>query len=159
MAPSTPAPLPRLRSVAQAADHLDSTTSKLHELVARHALPSVRIGRAIRIPRDAVSRLASRPARAETEVRPFNLARTDRLESDPRELARLDHAADRISNGAPHRRLTSDAGPKAARCHREQQTSEPRQPDSREAANPDTDLHPCATGRRVDAESTREARS
>jgi excisionase family DNA binding protein len=95
MSPSTPAPLPRLLTVAQAADHLDSTTSKLHELVAPHALPSVRIGRAIRIPRDAVSRLASRPARAETEVRPFNLARIDRLESDPRELARLDHAADR----------------------------------------------------------------
>jgi excisionase family DNA binding protein len=68
------APLPRLLTVAQAADHLDSTTSKLYELVARHALPSVRIGRVIRIPRDAVSPLASRPARAETEACPSTLA-------------------------------------------------------------------------------------
>ncbi len=133
MSPSTGAPPPRLLTVAQAAEHLDTTTSRLYELAAAHAIPSVRIGRAIRIPQDALDPPAPRPD--EPEVRTSAAARTSHLQS------------------------TSDAVPMPERHHREQQASEPRQPNSREAPSAATDLHPRATRRRVDAESPRQARS
>jgi excisionase family DNA binding protein len=156
---STTALPPRLLTVAEAATYLGTTTSWLYELVARHDIPCVRIGRAVRISGDALNRLASRNAQAETEVCPSDLARTNRLASDSREhLARSGHP-DRLSSSPPRRSPTSDAVPMADRCHRGQQTREHPQPNSREAPSRDTDLHPRATGPRVDAECREEARS
>jgi excisionase family DNA binding protein len=138
MSPSTPAAPTRLLSVAQAAERLSTTASALYELVASQVIASVRIGRTIRIPEAALHRLQNEPAE---------------------HLAQPERATDRrsISTAQPH--LTSAAVPMPDRRHREQQASDPRQADSCETRNPDTDLHPCATSRRVDAESTREARS
>ncbi|TVR22635.1 MAG: DNA-binding protein [Nitriliruptor sp.] len=156
---STIPPPPRLLTVAEAAGYLGTTTSLLYELVASHDIPSVRIGRAIRIPGDALNRLASRNTQGETEVCASDLARTDRLASDSREhLARSDHA-DRPISSPPYRRPTFDAVRIADRCHCGRQTSGHPRPNSREAPSPDTDLHPRATGPRVDAECREEARS
>jgi len=131
----------------------------LYELVASHAIPSVRIGRAIRIPGDAINRLASRNTQGETKVCASDLARKDRLASDSREhLARSDHA-DRPISSPPYRRPTSDTVRIVDRCHPGQQTSEHLRPNSREAPSPGTDLHPGATGPRVDAQSSAEART
>jgi hypothetical protein len=47
MSPSTPAPPTRLLPVAQAAEQVSTTAATLYELVASHAIPSDRIGRAI----------------------------------------------------------------------------------------------------------------
>jgi excisionase family DNA binding protein len=138
MSPSTPASPTRLLPGPQAAEQLGTTASTRYELVASHAIPSNGIGRAIRLPEVALHRRQSEPA-------------------DP--LARADRAADRRSSSTAQRRPTSDTGPKAARCHREQQPSEPRHPHSCEAACPDTYLHPRATRRRVDAKRPREAQS
>jgi len=161
MPPSTIAPPPRLLTAAQAAACLGTTTSKLYELVARHAIPSVRIGRAIRSPRTPSTDSRPGPPRPSPRcVRSTNLTRTSRFLREPREqLAQADHAPDRISSSPPHRLPTSDAVPMAERCHRERQTSEHPQPNSREAPSPDTELHPRATGPRIDAESPEEARS
>jgi excisionase family DNA binding protein len=127
MSPSTTAPPPRLLTVAQAADHLGTTTSKLYELVASRALASVRIGRAIRIPQYA--------------------------------LDQLDRSGDqRRSSPSPHG-SAADTVPMLERSHSAQYPGEPRQPNSREAARSVTDLHRCATRRRVDAGRPREARS
>lgn len=156
MSPSTADP--HMLTVVQGADHLSTTTSKLYELGAKHAIPSVRIGRAIRIPQATLDPPAPRPD--EPEVRTSAVVRSSHLQTDPREhLAQPDHAPDQRSSSPTHRRSTSDAVPMPERHHREQQASEPRQPNSRETRDPGTDLHPCATRRRVDAESPREARS
>jgi excisionase family DNA binding protein len=138
MSPSTPASRTRLLPGPQAAEQLGTPASTLYELVGSHAIPSNGIGRAIRLPAAALHRRRSEPA--------------DRL-------AHADRAADRRNGSTLQQRRTSDARPKAARCLCEQQTSEPRHPDSREAASPDTDLHPRATRRRVDANRPREAPS
>ena len=57
MSRSTAASSPRLLTVAEAAEDLGTATSRLYALVARHAIPSVRIGRAIRILQDALDQL------------------------------------------------------------------------------------------------------
>lgn len=57
-----PASPTRLLPVAQAAEQLSTTASTLYELVASYAVPSVRIGRAIRIPAAALHRLQNEPA-------------------------------------------------------------------------------------------------
>jgi excisionase family DNA binding protein len=62
MSPSIPAPPTRLLPVAQAAEQLTTTASTLYELVASHAIPSDRIGRANRIPETALHRLQNEPA-------------------------------------------------------------------------------------------------
>lgn len=64
---STTALPPRLLTVAEAATYLGTTTSWLYELVARHDIPCVRIGRAVRITGDALSRTPVRP-RVETQT-------------------------------------------------------------------------------------------
>jgi excisionase family DNA binding protein len=138
MSPSTPAPPTRLLPVAQAAEQLSTTASTLYELAASHAVPSVRIGRAIRIPAAALHRLQNEPAEY---------------------LAQPDRAADRRSISTAQQRPTSDVGPMPDHRHGEQQASEPRQPNSCETRDPDTDLHPRATRRRVDAKRPREAQS
>lgn len=159
LSPSTRAPLPRLVTVTQAADHLDSTTSKLYELVARHALPSVRIGRAIRIP--GTPPATSRPG--PPEPRPRFAPSTSLVPTGSRATpaSSLNSTTLLIASARvpPHPRPTSDAVPMPDRRHREQQASDPRQPNSCETRNPDTDLHPRATCRRVDTDRTREARS
>jgi excisionase family DNA binding protein len=104
MSPSTPASPTRLLPVARAAEQLSTTASTLYELVASHAVPSVHIGRAIRIPEAALHRLQNEPA--------VHLAQPDR-------------AADRRSISTAQRRPTSDAGPMPDRRHREQQANEP----------------------------------
>jgi excisionase family DNA binding protein len=68
MSRSTAAPPPRLLTVAQAAEHLGTTPSKLYELVAKRSIPSVRIGRAIRIPQDDLDRLGARAGKAEVDA-------------------------------------------------------------------------------------------
>lgn len=113
MSRSTTAPPPRLLTVAQAADHLGTTTSRLHELVSSHAITNVRICRAIRIPQYA--------------------------------LDQLDHAGDQRRSSPPPHRSASDTMLMPQRSHSAQHPGEPRRPSSRETANPDTDLHPCAT--------------
>jgi hypothetical protein len=138
MSPSTPASPTHLLPGSQAAEQLATTASTLYELGASHAIPNNGIGRAMRLPEVALHRRRSEPA-------------------DP--FAQADRAADRRSSSTAQQRPTSDAGPKAVRCHREQATSEPRHPGSCEAASPDTDLHPRATRRLVDANRPREAQS
>jgi excisionase family DNA binding protein len=138
MSPSTPASPSRLLPVAQAAEQLSTTASSLYELVASHAIPSVRIGRAIRIPEAALEGLQNEPAE--------NLAQPDR-------------AADRRNISTAQQRPTSDAGPMPDHRDREQQASEPRKPNSCETRDPDTDLHPRTTRRRVDGQRHRESRS
>lgn len=159
MSRSTPAPPPRLMTVAQAAEHLGTTTSKLYELVASRAIRSVRISRAIRIPQDNLDRLTADVCRNLATPGADN-QRSSHQRPDPREhLDQPDHAPDQGSSSPTHQRPTSDPVPIPDRRHSEQQPSEPRQPNSRETRNRSTDLHPRATRQRVDAESPREARS
>lgn len=56
MSPSTPAWPTRLLPGPQAAEQLATTAPTLYELVANHAIASVRIGRAIRLPEAALHR-------------------------------------------------------------------------------------------------------
>jgi excisionase family DNA binding protein len=117
MSPSTPASPIRLLPVAQAAEQVSTTAATLYELVASHAIPSDRIGRAIRPPEAALHRLQNEPAEY---------------------LAQADRAADRRSISTAQQRPTSDAVPMPDRRHREQQASEPRKPNSCETRDPDT---------------------
>jgi excisionase family DNA binding protein len=126
---STAAPPVPLMTVTQAAERLGTSTSELYELVARRAVPSVRIGRAIRIPQDDLEDL-------------------DQLErsGDPR-------------RSSTSRRPVSDPGSSPERNLGARHPGEDPQPHSREAASQDTDLHPRATRRRVDGQRRRASRS
>jgi excisionase family DNA binding protein len=159
MSRSTTAPPPRLLTVAQAAERLDATTSKLYELVAKRSIPSVRIGRAIRIPQDDLDRLVSSTGAAPATVRHDEHQRTSRvyLGDELEDRSCRDDSLGRRS-GTEARRPTSATVPMPERSHGVHDPSERGQPDSRETAKSDTDLHPRATRRRVDAESPREAR-
>jgi excisionase family DNA binding protein len=158
MSRSTAAPPPRLLTVAQAAERLDTTTSKLYELVAKRSIPSVRIGRAIRIPQDDLDRLVGSAGEAQSP-RHDDHQRTSRVDlgDELEDRSRRDDALGR-RNDTEARRPTSATVPMPERSHAAYDPSERGQPDSREPARSDTDLHPRATRRRVDAESPRGAR-
>ncbi len=87
MSRSTAAPPPRLLTVAQAAERLGTTTSKLYELAAMRSIPSVRIGRAIRIPQDDLDRLVDRAGEAKAAVCHDEHPRTSRV--DPETSSRI----------------------------------------------------------------------
>jgi excisionase family DNA binding protein len=100
MSKATPAPPPRLLTVAEAADHLDTTTSNLYEFVAKRNIPSVRIGRAIRIPQEG-----PRPTRR-------------------RRLSRPRSAPNRPAHEPPAKRPQRAARPNPARSSSAQQQSD-----------------------------------
>jgi excisionase family DNA binding protein len=158
MSRSTAAPPPRLLTVAQAAERLDTTTSKLYELIAKRSIPGVRIGRAIRIPQDDLDRLVSSAGEVQAP-RHDDHQRTSRVDlgDELEDRNRRDDSVGRRS-GTEARRPTSATVAIPERSHSAHDPSERRQPDSRETAKSDTDLHPRATRRRVDAEHPREAR-
>lgn len=158
MSKATPAPPPHLLTVAEAADHLDTTTSNLYELAAKRTIPSVRIGRAIRIPQEGLDRLAADVCHDPTAHQADQ--RTSHQRSDPSaQLDQTQHAPHQLSSSPTLQRPASDPDPMPERQHSEHQPSEPPHPNSCEATNPATDLHPRATRPRVDAASPREALS
>jgi excisionase family DNA binding protein len=92
MSRPTAAPAPRQLTVARAAGYLGTTTSALDELVARRAIPSVRIGRAIRIAQDDLDRLVISAGEAEATAHLADHQNTSRLHSggDPEDRSRRD---------------------------------------------------------------------
>jgi excisionase family DNA binding protein len=158
MSRSTTGPPPRLLTVAQTAEHLGTTTSKVYELVAKRSIPSVRFGRAIRIPQDDLDRLVSSAGEAQAP-RHDDRQRTSRVDPGD-ELEERSCREDSLGrrSGTEARRPTSATVPMPERSHSAHDPSERRQPNSRETAKSDTDLHPGATRRRVDAELPLEAR-
>jgi excisionase family DNA binding protein len=159
MSRSTTAPPPRLLTVAQAAERLDTTTSRLYELVAKRSIRSVRFGRAVRILQDHLDLLVNSAGEAPATVRHDEHQRTSRVDPGD-ELEDRNRREDFLGrrSGTEARRPTSATVAIPERSHSAHDASERRQPDSRETAKSDTDLHPGATRRRVDAESPREAR-
>jgi excisionase family DNA binding protein len=158
MSRSTAGPPPRLLTVAQAAERLDTTTSQLYELVAKRSIPSVRIGRAVRIPQDGLDRLVNSAGGAQATVRHDEHQRTSRFDAgDEHEDRSCREDSLRRRSGTEARRPTSATVPMPERSHSAHDLSERRQPNSRETAKADTDLHPGATRQRVDTELPREA--
>lgn len=161
MSRSTAASTARLLTVAQAAERVGTTTPKLYELVARRAIPNVRIGRAIRIAPADLDRLVSRDGEAEATAHHADHQHTSRLDSggELEDHGRRDDSLGQRRSGTAARRPTSATVSMPERSHSPQDLSERRQPNSRETAKSDTDLHPGATRGRVDAELPRAARS
>jgi excisionase family DNA binding protein len=135
MSRSTTAPPPRLLTVAHAAERLNTTTSKLYELVAKRSIRSVRFGRAVRILQDHLDLLVNSAGEAPATVRHDEHQRTSRVDPGD-ELEDRNRREDFLGrrSGTEARRPTSATVAIPERSHSAHDASEPRQPNSCETA-------------------------
>lgn len=113
MSRSPTASTPRLLTVARAAEHLGTTTSAFYELIARRAVPSVRIGRAIRIAKTTSTDSPVEPATPRPQLAtPITSARAVSTPSASSRIAAVAMTPS-VDGAAPQ---YADRAPRPSRC-------------------------------------------